>query len=173
MRARLMTATAAAMVAVLSVQFLLGMGVNLTVHVAHAHFGIGSMMAVMRGQPLLMVHMMIGMLTAALALVAAVTAATSARAGVTVPAVVGLVAVLVAGYGGIRFLLTGGNTASFTMAAGFVVAYAAYFVELIALARLGPALPSAASDASPGSGAYDGRGGERQRQAEGARRAVW
>ena len=163
MRARLMIAAGAAvaMVAVLSVQFLLGMGVNLTVHVAHARFGVGSMMAVMRGQPLLMVHMMLGMLTAVLAVVAAATAATSARAGVTVPAVVGLLAVLVAGYGGIRFLLTGGNAASFTMAAGFVVAYAAYFVELVALARLGPASPSSTTGSATGTARGDRQGPER------------
>ena len=70
---------AVAMLAVLSVQFLLGMGVNLTVHVAHARFGFGSMMGVMRGQPLLIVHMMIGMLAAVLALIAVLSAAASAK----------------------------------------------------------------------------------------------
>jgi hypothetical protein len=59
------------------------------------------------------------------------------------------------------------------MAAGFVVAYAACFVELIALARLGPTWHSGASGALPGSGAYDGRGGERQRQAPAAGGDVW
>ena len=172
MRARPMTATAAAMVGVLTVQFLLGIGVNLTVHVPHAHFGVGSMMAAMRGQPLLMVHMMIGMLTAVLALAAAATAAASARAGVTVTAVIGLVAVLVAGYGGIRFLLTGGNAASFTMAVGFVVAYAAYFVELVELARLGPASPPAAAGLSTGSGTGAARDAEQQSQAVRDRRGV-
>lgn len=139
-RARLTTAaaTAALTLAVLSVQFLLGMGVNLTVQVAHAGFSMGSMMSVMRGKPLLMVHMMLGMLTAVLALVAAVSAAISGRTTAAVSGAVGLLAVLVAGYGGIRFLLTGGNTASFTMAAGFLVAYAAYFVELVLLVRLRP-----------------------------------
>lgn len=136
--ARLTVAAGAAalMVAVLSVQFMLGIGVNLTVHVAHARFGFGSMMSVMGGKPLLMVHMMLGMLTAALALVAAVAAAVSGKTSVAASGVVGLLAVLVAGYGGIRFLLSGGNAASFTMATGFLVAYAAYFIELVALVRI-------------------------------------
>lgn len=139
-RARLTAAgaTAALTVAVLSLQFLLGMGVNLTVHVAHAGFSMGSMMSAMGGKPLLMVHMMLGMLTAVLALVAAVSAAVSGRTTAAVLGAVGLLAVLVAGYGGIRFLLSGGNLASFTMAAGFLVAYAAYFIELIVLVRLHP-----------------------------------
>ncbi|MDA8284450.1 MAG: hypothetical protein M0Z42_14395 [Actinomycetota bacterium] len=81
-------------------------------HVPHARFGVGSMMAVMGGQPLLIAQMMIWMPTDVLALVAAATAAMSARLGVTVPAALGLVAVLAAGYGGIRVLLAGGNTAS-------------------------------------------------------------
>lgn len=147
---------AVAMLAVLSVQFLLGMGVNLTVHVAHARFGFGSMMGVMRGQPLLIVHMMIGMLAAVLALIAVLSAAASAKAAVTAPAAVGLVAVLVAGYGGIRFLLTGSNAASFTMAAGFVVAYAAYFVEVVALVWLRRAFPSTGMRTSPGSTTTNG-----------------
>lgn len=169
MRARLMiaTGTAAAMVVVLTVQFLLGMGVNLTVHVAHARFDVGSMMGVMRGQLLMMIHMMIGMLTAVLALVAVVAAVTLARAGVTVSAVVGLLSVLVAGYAGIRFLLTGGNTASFTMAAGFVVAYAAYFVELVALARLGPASSSPSAESATGTARGHRDGPERAMVAPG------
>ncbi len=158
MRSRLTigAGAAVAMLAVLSAQFLLGMGVNLTVHVAHARLGVGSMMGDMRGQPLLMIHMLLGMLTAVLALIAVVGAAASARAAVTLPAAVGLVAVLVAGYGGIRFLLTGSNGASFTMAAGFVVAYAAYFVELVALAWLRRASAPIGMRTSPGSTTTNG-----------------
>lgn len=146
MPARVMVAAgvAAAMVVVLSVQFLLGMGVNLGVQVEHARFGLGSMMAAMYGKPLLMVHMMLGMFTAALAVAAAVAAALSGRAGAATSGIVGLLAVLVAGYGGVRFLLSGSDAASFTMAAGFVVAYAAFFVELLLLLRLQPSYPRTA-----------------------------
>ncbi|MHB8293365.1 MAG: hypothetical protein ACYDH5_01765 [Acidimicrobiales bacterium] len=127
------------MIVILSVQFLLGMGVNLTVNVAHAHFGLSSMMGIMRGKPLLMVHMMLGMLVAVLAIITAVAAGVTGRGPVLVPGLVGLAAVLVAGYGGIWFLLTGGNAASFTMATGFIIAYAAYFIEMVLLVRLRPA----------------------------------
>lgn len=171
-RARLTVAAGAAalMVAVLSLQFLLGMGVNLTVHVAHARFGFGSMMSVMRGKPLLMVHMMLGMLTAALALVAAVAAGVSGRTVVAASGVVGFLAVLVAGYGGIRFLLSGGAAASFTMAAGFLVAYAAYFIELVALVRLHPRDPRG-GDGSPTPGSHLGGRGQPEPGVAGIRRS--
>lgn len=143
---------AAVMVALLSVQFLLGMGVNLTAHVPRARFGLGSMMGVMGGGPLLMAHLWLGMLTAVAAVVTAVAAALTARAGVAVPGAAGLAAVLVAGYGGIRFLVTGGNAASFTMAAGFLIAYAAYFLQLVAVMRYRAGAEPAAAGTSPGAG---------------------
>lgn len=123
---------AVTMILLLTIQFLLGMGVNLTVHVSHANSGFGSMMTIMRGSPLLMIHMMLGIFSAAVALVALVATRSGTSAILLASGVVGLVAVLVAGYGGIRFLIGGGSASSFIMATGFIFAYAAYFVQVIA-----------------------------------------
>lgn len=150
-RSRLAAGAATTILALLTAQFLLGMAVNLTVHAPHARFAVGSMMAVMRGQPLLMIHMMIGMLVALLALLLALIATSARRPGTAISAICGLAGVLVAGYGGIRFLLSGGNGASFTMATGFLVAYAAYFIELLTVLRPRPPgrLPSASASRWP------------------------
>lgn len=128
--------TAMLVLGVLAVQFLLGMDVNLFVHLPDPGYsvGMGGMMGVMAGSPALMVHMLLGILLAILGLVAVLTAATTGRTGVLVSSVVGALGIVVAGLGGIRFLMYGqGTVASFVMAVGFLVALLAFVFELLVL----------------------------------------
>ena len=45
----------------------------------------------------------------------------------------GLVAIVVAGYGGLQFMISGHDGYSYLMATGFIVAMGAYFGEVYAL----------------------------------------
>lgn len=132
------TAKIAAMLVLglLAVQFALGMDVNLFVHLPGTGNSVGmrGMMGAMAGSPALMVHMMLGFLLAILALVAVLTAATTGRGSVLVSSIVGALGIVVAGLGGIRFMMYGqGNLASFVMAIGFLVALLAFVFELLVL----------------------------------------
>lgn len=132
--------TAMLVLGVMAVQFVLGMDINLFVHLPGTGYsvGMGGMMGVMTDSPALMVHMMLGILLAILGLVAVLTAATTGRAGVVISSAAGAVGIVVAGLGGIRFLMYGqGNVASFVMAVGFLVALLAFVFELLLLSGRG------------------------------------
>ncbi len=130
---------AGATVAALVVQFLLGMQANLYVHTSpiEASHGSGGMMGgmmpamsqAMSGASTLMLHMMLGWLLVILALASLLGAAVVRNRPATVLAAVGLGGILLAGYGGLQFMVTGHDGYSFLMATGFIVAVAAYFWE--------------------------------------------
>jgi len=131
---------AGATVAALVVQFLLGMQVNLYVHTfsIEGTGGSGGMMGggmmramsrAMSGSSTLMLHMMLGWLLVILALASLLGAAVVRNRPATVLAAVGLGGILLAGYGGLQFMVTGHDGYSFLMATGFIVAVAAYFWE--------------------------------------------
>ena len=116
------------MLALLGAQFLLGMAVNLYVQPPTAG---GGMMTMMRDGPLVVTHMMLGMLLAAGAMLAVVLALPHGGRSV-VCAAVALVGILVAGLGGLLFLMVGqSNGASYLMAVGFLVAVAGYVAEIV------------------------------------------
>ncbi len=116
------------MLGVLAVQFLLGMAVNLYVHLPSAGAGMAEMMG---SGPLVMTHMMLGMLLAAGALVAVAVAIPYGRWAVGCAAVA-LGGILVAGLGGLLFLTDGqSNGASYLMAVGFLVAVGGYVAEVV------------------------------------------
>ena len=133
-------AGAATMVVVLAVQFLLGMLTNLYISLpAHSYggaFAMGRMMTAMTsgtgaGLPLLMFHMMLGPLMVIVALVTLVASIASRRQRDIVLGTVGLLSILLAGYGGLSFLLGGGhNAASLIMSLGFLAAFSAYFTQV-------------------------------------------
>lgn len=135
----------AVMVGALSVQFVLGIYVNLFVTIPPVSGGTpGSMMSSMGavmgpGSNLaFMAHMLLGMLLILLAVVSVVVV-TQSGLGTTATALagVGLAALLVAGYGGMSFVMFGQDDAlSFTMALGFIFALTAY-VALLAVSTLG------------------------------------
>ena len=116
------------MLGLLAVQFLLGMALNLYVTIPPVGAGMAAMM---RTGPLVMAHMMLGMVLAGGALLALAMALPWRRraAGCAAAALAGI---LVAGLGGLLFLL-GGQTsgASYLMAVGFLVAVAGYVAEIV------------------------------------------
>ncbi|MHB8457289.1 MAG: hypothetical protein ACYDBS_06315 [Acidimicrobiales bacterium] len=116
------------MLGLLGVQFLLGIAVDLYVHLPSAG---GGMREMMRGGPLMATHMMLGMFLAGGALLAVGIALPHGRQAVTCAAVA-LVGILVAGLGGLAFLIgSQSNGASYLMAVGFLVAVAGYIAELV------------------------------------------
>lgn len=120
------------MLGLLGAQFLLGMAVNLFVQLPPSGEAMATMMS---GNPLIPLHMMLGILLGA----GAVLAVVLARAGGT--AVIGCAAlalggIVVAGSGGLTFLFGSyDNTFSFLMSVGFLVAVGGYVGEFAYLRR--------------------------------------
>ena len=133
----------------LSVQFLLGMYVNLYLNLppvtsstrgsgvsAMARFG-----TMFSSGPLLMAHMMLGMLLIVSGTVALIVAASSGNRFAIGWSATGLVALLVAGYGGISFFMFGqDNVDSYLMAVGFLVSFTAYLTGALRSPASGPLL---------------------------------
>ncbi len=117
------------MLGLLAVQFLLGIAINLYVQISSAGFGMTEMM---RSGPLVMVHMMLGMMLALGAMVAVGVALPYGKraAGCAAAALGGI---LVAGLGGLLFLMDGqSNGASYLMAVGFLIAIGGYVAQIVA-----------------------------------------
>lgn len=135
---------------VLAVQFLLGMYVNLYVNLPPVSSGarrvgesmmggFGTMFS--PGRPVLMAHMMLGMLLVAIGVVALVVAAGSRDRFAIAWSAAGLAALLIAGYGGISFFMFGqDNGASYLMAVGFLASFAAYLTGALHTSAPGPLL---------------------------------
>ena len=116
------------MLGLLAVQFLLGIAINLYVQIPSGTFG---MVQMMRIGPLVMVHMMLGMMLAFGAMVTVGVALGHGR-GVVSCAVAGLAGILVSGLGGLLFLMNGqSNGASYLMAVGFLFATGSYVAEIV------------------------------------------
>ena len=112
----------------LGVQFLLGMAANLFVRLPPAGVGMAEMMG--NGQ-LVGLHMMLGMILAVGGVLGVATALPNGRRA-TACAVVALAGILVAGLGGLAFLMGGqSNGASYLMAVGFLVAVGGYVAEVV------------------------------------------
>lgn len=121
------TTTSLGMLGLLAVQFLLGMAVNLYITLPSTGFGMAEMMG---NGPLVMVHMMLGIILVVGAALAFATALPCGKWAV-VCAAIALGGILVAGIGGLSFLMGGqSNGASFLMAAGFLVAVGGYVADL-------------------------------------------
>lgn len=122
-----------AMLTILSLQFILGMYLNLYVSIpSYPSFGpMGSRMLAMMTlgfhRPWVMVHLVMGFLILGLALAIVAGSAWTRADGARARALVGALAVSVAAYGGMTFLMAGQhNGASFLMAAGWLAAFLAY-----------------------------------------------
>ena len=117
-----------ALLGLLGVQFLLGMAINLFVHIWPAGAGMAEMMG---NGPLVGIHMMLGMILVAGGVLGVATALPNGRQA-TACAVVALGGILVAGLGGLAFLMGGqSNGASYLMAVGFLVAVGGYVAEVV------------------------------------------
>lgn len=128
------------MIMVLLVQFLLGMYANLFIDLPRATTqGPGALMLNMRRMmsvgfldPLFMIHMIVGMLLVLGAIAAVVVAGTVKQPSFIIITIIGLVSVLVAGYGGLAFFMNGHhNSASYTMAIGWLSAITTYFIVYV------------------------------------------
>ncbi len=116
------------MLGLLAIQFLLGMAVNLYVKLPSAG---GAMTAMMGSGPLVVIHMMLGMILAVGAVAAVAAGIAHGRQAVGCAAIA-LAGILVAGLGGLAFLMDGqSNGASYLMAVGFLVAVAGYVAEIV------------------------------------------
>ena len=92
-----------------------------------------AMSRAMSGSSTLMLHMVLGWLLAILAVVALLAALLVRRKEAIGLSALGLVAIVVAGYGGLQFMISGHDGYSYLMATGFIVAMGAYFGEVYAL----------------------------------------
>ena len=138
--------SAGVMLGGLLLQFLLGIYVNLYVpassitgsHTSSEMMGSsGGMMSGMSralsGAPSLMLHMMFGWLLFLGAIGSLGGAFLSRQRRAITAAVGGLVAIAVAGFGGLEFMSTGHDAYSFVMAIGFAGAIASYASEAYVL----------------------------------------
>ena len=125
------------MIMALFIQFLLGMYTNLFIDLPRVTMqGPGAWMLNMRRMmsvgfldPLFMIHMIIGMLLVLGAIAAVVVAVTAKQTPLIIITVIGLVSVFVAAYGGLTFFMNGQhNSASYTMAIGWLSAITTYFM---------------------------------------------
>lgn len=132
------------MMGALGVQFLLGMYVNLFVtlpmHTTASMGPMGSMSGMMGmagTSAVVMLHMLWGFGLAVGGFIVGVGALAAGRTHLVAASGVGLLAILLAGWAGLQFLMAGQHdTMSYTMAVGWLVAMLAYLV----IAREDPAL---------------------------------
>lgn len=135
-RPRMIRVGAAVSLALLAVQFLLGMITNLYISLpSHSYGGAFAMRAMMSAsggaRALFTLHMMLGPLLVIAGFATLVTAGVSRRHRDVVLSTAGLLGILVAGYAGLSFLMGGGgNAASLVMSVGFLAAFSAYFAQL-------------------------------------------
>jgi len=127
-------------------QFMLGMGVNLFVKIPTDHPGSNPpeyfsgvaqsvTWAILHGHILLAVHGGFGIVLVIAAVGTMVQAIRARRRGIIVPAVVGFIGVLGAGFNGGSYLNYHDDVSSMLMATGFAVALIAYSVGLYAAAQ--------------------------------------
>lgn len=123
----------------LAVQFLLGKYVNLYVNLPPVTTTVGGgfggpMMGRFAtmfspGRPVLVVHMMLGMILIVTGVIALIVAMSSQDHSAIVWSATGLAALVASAYGGISFFMFGhNNLASYLMAIGFLVCLASYLV---------------------------------------------
>ncbi len=130
------TKAAVGMLGALGVQFLLGMYVNLFVTLpmhTTASMGpmgnMGSMMDMAGTSAVVMFHMLWGLGLAVGGFTVGVGALAARRVHLVAAAGVGWLAILLAGWAGLQFLMAGQRDAmSYTMAVGWLVAMLAYLI---------------------------------------------
>ena len=131
-----------------AVQFLLGIYLNLYINLPPVTSSSGGLERSMMGRfgtmfspgrPVLTAHIMLCMLLVVVGVFALVIAASSGNRFAIGWSASGLVGLLVAGYGGISFLMFGHNNLdSYLMAVGFLVSFTAYLVGAVRNSASGP-----------------------------------
>jgi hypothetical protein len=129
-RVRGLRANSFAAIVILLIEYGLGIWVNLYAHLPRADHGAdvagGFGRAVADGPVGLSIHALVGVILVVSATTAVVRSILIRRIALVVVAALGLVAVLVAGLGGARFVGQGTDASSMTMAIGAGVAIGAY-----------------------------------------------
>lgn len=126
-------ASVMAMLGLLAVQFVLGMYANLDVALPSSS---GSSMRTVMPTVLrhvgLLLHAGLGFVLLAAGVVALISSMKTGIGKAIWLAVAGLTGLIVAGIGGMTFLMAGqGNSSSYLMAIGFLVSFSCYFAELV------------------------------------------
>jgi membrane-associated PAP2 superfamily phosphatase len=128
-----------AMCVVLLVQYAIGVGVNLFVTLPRADHGTtgGSAIgrAISNGPPAVAIHAVLGVAIIAISLAITVRAAATRHRGLVALGVAGFLALVSAAFNGARFVGTGQNGASFTMALAWAVAVLCYLSILFITGR--------------------------------------
>lgn len=148
------------MLALLLVQFVVGMFVNLFVGIPPGNPGAtvvfvlgavpGMAWAVRAGGPALAFHTVLGLLLAANAVLVLVLAIKSGQRPLIAGAIFGLLGIVGAGLAGIDFLNYLVDRATFLMSVGFSVAVGAYVFTLFTATRLVVSRPDEASRQAAG-----------------------
>lgn len=140
-RFSLLRTVAALTLAALTLQFLLGMWLNLFAAfptTSQSYVGVmGTMMNFIfsGGMPVLMVHMMAGFLLLLLSVFVLVASIRTENNRVAFLGFVGLGAIVLSGVSGLDFMFSGfqDNFYSYLMATGFILAFGSYSAELYLL----------------------------------------
>lgn len=122
---------------ILFLQFILGIYTNLYIPVSTKVGGIAFNMGYMMGSignygPIFMLHMMLGPILVIFSLITFILAIVSKTKAEIIFSSLGLISIDIAGFAGMTFFMGGANNIySFIMALGFIVAFSAYFSNLI------------------------------------------
>lgn len=123
--------------AILLLQFILGIYTNLYISIPSRSNGVSFAMGQMTGSmgsygPIFMLHMILGPILVIISLITFVLALTYKNKTEIIFLSIGLVSILVAGFAGMVFFMGGGhNIYSLIMALGFIIAFSAYFSNLV------------------------------------------
>jgi hypothetical protein len=127
---------------VLLIQYSLGIAVNLFVTLPRQDHGAGPAAAIAKaitdGPLAIAIHAGLGLAIILMALAIAIRAVTTRRGGIIALAATGLLSLSSAAYNGARFVGTGQNSASFSMAIAWAAALTAYLCILFVTSHARP-----------------------------------
>ncbi len=126
---------------ILTIQFMLGMYVNLFVTIPQMSFGYGMMTLMLAaGASLIMLHMFLGMVIGIVSVMILILSLMAGLSRIAYLSVISLVFIVIAGVNGLVFLFGGQNNVnSFAMAVSFlVVLLTQFFILYYTIDTLGP-----------------------------------
>jgi hypothetical protein len=116
----------------LALQFLVGIYVNLFVIIPPMTFPSGMMMMFSSGMPMVMLHMVVGIILGLLSIVIIFLSFNSGNKKVIYLSILALGFVIIAGFNGLEFLFNGQNNInSFFMATSFIIVIMSEFAMLL------------------------------------------
>jgi hypothetical protein len=122
------------MIFLLALQFLTGIYLNLFVTIPQMTFPSGMMMMFSPGIPVVMLHLLIGVLLGLLSVVIVFVALISNNKKAVYFSVLSFVFVIIAGFNGLEFMFNGQNNIySFFMAVSFIIVLLSEFMIFLSL----------------------------------------